>query len=152
MLPDGLPRPVDVAETSASGFRVAGMVPQLGRPFVDTDDGPGAEPVMVIAHDAWQHYLGGDPEIIGSALRLGETTYRIVGVAPSGFRFPRAVEIWVNLRRDPAAYPPRAGPGVMVFGRLADGRRLDEAQREIEQLGLRAAATRPTRTPSCVRR
>jgi putative ABC transport system permease protein len=143
VLPDGQPRPVDVAEMSASGFRIAGMVPELGRPFLDTDDGPGAEPVMIIGYDWWRHYLGGDPEIIGSALRLGETSYRVLGVAPPGFRFPGAVEIWVNFRRDPAAYQPRAGPGIIVFGRLADGRTLDDARLEIERLGVRAASDSP---------
>jgi hypothetical protein len=140
---DGRPMKVDVAEMSASGFLVAAMVPELGRPLVAADDGPDAEPVMVVGHDVWQSYLGGDPDVIGSAIRLGGTTYRVVGIAPSDFRFPRAQDVWVNFRRDPVAYPPRGGPPAIAFGRLAEGRTLDEAEREVEQLGLRAAAAFP---------
>ena len=141
--PDGHATLVDVAEMSASGFEIVGMVPELGRPLFDTDDGPGAEPVMVIGHDAWQRYLAGDPDIIGSTLRLGDTSYRVVGVAPSDFLFPMGQEMWVNFRRDPEAYPARAGPSVIVFGRLAPDRSLAEAEAEIEQFGLRAAADYP---------
>jgi putative ABC transport system permease protein len=142
--PSGRPFPVNVAEMSASGFRIADMVPELGRPLLDSDDGPGAEPVMVLSHEAWLRYLGGNPEVVGSQLRLGETSYRVVGIAPTEFDFPAAsFEVWTNFRRNPEAYPPRAGPGVIAFGRLADGRTLEEAQREMEQLGQRAAADAP---------
>lgn len=142
--PSGRPFPVNVAEMSASGFRIADMVPEMGRPLLDSDDGPGAEPVMVVSRDAWLRYLGGDPDVVGSQLRLGETSYRVVGVAPSDFDFPNAsFDVWTNLRRDPAAYPPRAGPGAIAFGRLAQGRTLEEAQTEMEQLGQRAAVDAP---------
>ena len=34
--------------------------------------------------------VAGDPDVVGSQLRLGETSYRVVGVAPSDFDFPAA--------------------------------------------------------------
>ena len=140
---DGRHVKVDVAEMSASGFRVAGVVPVLGRPLQDSDDGPGAEPVVVLGHEVWQRYLAGAPDIVGSVVRLGEGSYRVVGVTASGFAFPRAQDVWVNFRRDPRSYPPRTGHPVTVFGRIAPGRTLEEAQAEVEQLGALAAADSP---------
>ena len=46
---------------SAAGFRVAGVPPLLGRVLVDSDDRPGAPPVVVLGHDLWQRHFAGDP-------------------------------------------------------------------------------------------
>lgn len=141
--PDERPVSVNVAEMSASGFQVFGMVPILGRPLLESDDGPTAEPVAVLGYDTWQRYLGGDPNVVGTLVRVGETGYRVVGVAPDEYRFPSASDVWVNFRRDPERYPARAGPSVIVFGRLAEGRSLAEAEQEIAQFGTRTAADFP---------
>ena len=140
---DGPSIPVDVTEMSASGFEVTGMVPELGRPLLDADDGPGAEPVMVLGYDLWRRHLQSNPSLVGSTVRLGGTVYTVVGVAPEGFHFPARREVWVNFRRDPRDFAPRMGPGVIVFGRLAEGRSLTEASAELDALGRRASTEYP---------
>jgi hypothetical protein len=49
----GEPRPVNVAEMSVSGFRVADGEPLMGRVLVEADEQPAAPAVAVIGYDVW---------------------------------------------------------------------------------------------------
>lgn len=142
--PDGGSSPVRAAEVSASVFELTGTRPVLGRVLVDSDDGSAAEPVVVLGFGVWQRTLGGDPDVVGTTVRLGEVVHTVVGVVPEDFTFPEGREdVWVNFRHDPGAFAPRSGPSVIAFGRLAPGRSLAEARAEIAQLGARATADHP---------
>lgn len=141
--PDGQAEPITVAEISASGFQVARVRPLLGRYLVPEDEHPGALPVIVIGHDVWQDRFGGDPGIVGRTLQLGRTPHTIVGVMPEGFAFPQMHRYWTPLRLDPSDYERREGPSIYVFGRLAPGATLEQAQAELTALGERAAAAFP---------
>jgi putative ABC transport system permease protein len=138
--PDVPIRPVEVVEITASGFRVAGIAPLLGRTLVDDDERPGAPAVVVLGHDLWRQRFGGDPGILGRRVRLGATEHTVVGVMPKGFAFPIVHELWTPLRRSAGA---GEGGSVRVFGRLAPGVSLAEAGAELAILGRRAAASTP---------
>ncbi len=140
---DGSTAPVDVAEMSASGFSMVEATPALGRLLLSSDDGPAAEPVAVLAYEAWDRILGANPDVVGSVVRLGDTSYTVVGVAAAETYFPGPVDVWVNFRRDDATAASRAGPPLVAFGRLAPERSLQEAQLEMEQLGARLAQDLP---------
>ena len=135
--------PVEVAQMSASGFRVTRVPPLLGRTLVDEDERPGATPVVVLGHDLWRRRFGGDPGVVGREVRLGGTVHTVVGVMPRGFAFPIAHQLWAPLPRSALDADPAQGPGVRVFGRLAPGASLMEAQAELATLGRRAAADFP---------
>ena len=143
VLGDGLGEPVDHVEMSASGFRLAGIPPMLGRTLVDGDEAPDAPAVMVIGHDLWQTRFGSDSGVVGRIVTLGAAPVEIVGVMPEGFAFPVAHNAWRPFRLDPGDYQPLEGPGINVFARLAPGAGLAEAQREIALLGQRASAASP---------
>lgn len=132
---DGLAEPVDIAEMTASGFRVARVAPQMGRTLVDEDERSGATPVVVIGHDVWQTTFAGDPAVVGRTLRLGRTVYTIVGVMPKGFAFPVNHRYWTALGRDRTDRVH--GPlDSAMFGRLAPGVTLDEARAELAVRGV----------------
>src|SRR5262245_39072805 len=57
--------PVEVAEVTASTFRVARVGALLGRFLVETDERPGAPAVMVIGYDLWRERFAGDRDVIG---------------------------------------------------------------------------------------
>ncbi|HSH40443.1 MAG TPA: ABC transporter permease [Chthoniobacterales bacterium] len=134
---------VDVAQMTASGFRVARTAPHLGRVLLDVDEGAGAPPVVVIAHDEWQRVFGGDPAILGRQVRVGADVCTVVGVMPEGFRFPVNHRYWVPLRIRPADADSGGGPSLSIFGRLADGATLDDAEAELAVVGARMAAAYP---------
>lgn len=143
IVPGGPIALVRIAQMTAAGFRVARVPPVLGRPLLDEDERDGAPPVLVIAHEEWQRRLGGDPNVIGRQVRLGTAIHTVVGVMPEGFRFPVNHRYWVPLKLDPADHERGGGPELSVFGRLASGVTLDQAQAELTTFGLRSAAEFP---------
>jgi putative ABC transport system permease protein len=138
-----VPEPIDVAEMTASGFRVARVAPLMGRTLVPDDERPGSAPVVVIGHDVWRDRFAADPSILGQTLRLGGTVHTVVGVMPAGFAFPVNQHLWVPLIADLADYERRQGPMLQLFGRLAPGVTREQAQAELAALGQRAAADFP---------
>jgi putative ABC transport system permease protein len=139
---DGQNEPVRGAELSAAAFQIARIPPLLGRPLLAADEQPAAAPVIVLGYDVWQKRFGGDARIVGRTVRVGGVISTVVGVMPAGFAFPMNHEFWLPLRLQ-AAYEPREGPKIQVFGRLKDGVSREEAQAELTALGQRAAAEFP---------
>lgn len=135
--------PVPAAEMSASAFRLAGVPPLLGRVLVEDDERPGAPAVVVIGHDIWESHFGRDPDVIGRTVRLGSEPTTVVGVMPERFAFPVSHSLWVPFRLNGLDYAPRDGPAIHVFGRLAPGASLANAQAELAVLGRRATANFP---------
>ena len=142
-IPGRVTEPVTVAEVSASTFRVTRIPPYLGRTLLPNDEAPNAPAVAVIGYDIWQRRFEGTADIIGQTVKLGSQQATIVGVMPPKFAFPIAHSLWVPLRLDPLQFKRREGPGIGVFGRLADGASLSDAQAELETLGKRAAVDFP---------
>jgi putative ABC transport system permease protein len=138
------PEPITIAEISSSSFRVAGVSAFRGRYLMPEDEAPGAPDAVVIGYDEWIGRFSGDPDIIGRSVRLGALTYHIVGVMPEGFAFPANHTFWIPWRLEAANLPPRTGPRVGVFGRLAAGATLESAQAELTEIGRRAAAGSPS--------
>jgi predicted permease len=139
---DGATDLVAVAEMTASGFTLARVPAALGRPLLEEDDFPGAPPVVVIGYDEWQRRFEGDPDIIGTTVRLGETVHTVIGVMPDGFLFPVNHRFWVPLRFNAVAGPGE-GASVNVFGRLVDGLTIGQALAELTTVGRRVGATYP---------
>jgi predicted permease len=143
IVPNGSTGPVTAAEVTASGFRVARVPALLGRTLAAEDEREGAPPVLVIGYDAWKSRFAGDPGVVGREVRLGNAVHTIVGVMPEGFAFPVNHGFWVPLRVGPSDYGRRQGPEVFVFGRLAPGATLGEAEAEMTAIGNKAATAFP---------
>ncbi len=138
---EGRTESLRVAEITASAFPLTRVPPRLGRPLQPTDEMQGAEPVVVLGYDVWQREFLHDPAIIGRVVTVGRTARTVVGVMPPRFGFPHNQQAWVPLPVQDA--PPREGPAVQVFGRLADGASWRDAAAEIEVVSARLAADQP---------
>jgi len=138
---DGRVEALRIAEITASAFPLSRVPPLLGRPLQPADEQPGAEPVVVLGYDVWQKQFLNDPAIIGRVVTLGRTARAVVGVMPPRFGFPRNQQAWVPLPVQDA--PPREGPPVEVFGRLAGGADWQDAAAELSVVSARAAADQP---------
>ena len=130
-----------VAEITASAFPLTRVPPLLGRPLQPTDEMPGAEPVVLLGYDVWQRQFLHDPAIVGHVVTVGRTARTVVGVMPPRFGFPHNQQVWVPLPIQDA--PPRGGPAVQVFGRLADGASWQDAAAELDVVSARLAADQP---------
>ena len=137
---DGEARPVQVAEITASGFRIGEGEPLLGRTLVAADEQPGAAPVAVIGHEIWRTRFRSDPNVLGRTVQLGTDWVTVVGVMRQGFAFPVAHDMWTPLATERLHQAPRSGPVVTIFGKLAPGASMENAQAELATVGRRAAA------------
>jgi predicted permease len=140
---DGRAAPIRGAEVTASTFGILRVAPIVGRVLLESDELPGAPDVVVIAHDVWQSRLAGDPDAVGSTIRIGDVPHEVVGIMPEGFLFPINDHLWLPLRDQPTDYERGMGPDILMFGRLADGVSLEEAQAELSTVGLSMAAQFP---------
>jgi predicted permease len=79
---------------SGDFFPVLGLRAAQGRDLSVADDQVGAAPVAWVAHDAWQKYFAGDPELVGRTIVLDGQTVTVAGILPAGFRFHRSIDLY----------------------------------------------------------
>ncbi|HSS50045.1 MAG TPA: ABC transporter permease, partial [Thermoanaerobaculia bacterium] len=136
--------PERVAATTVTGsvFNVLGVPPSRGRTLQEADEKPGAEKVVVVSDALWRR-LGGNPNAVGSVLRVDGADRRIVGVMPPRFPFPTpATEIWIPHTLDPA-HLNLGGFSTPGIGRLRPGVSLERATRELSALVWRIPEVYP---------
>jgi predicted permease len=144
------PERVTGLRASASLFRVLGVHPALGSDFRPDADAVGSPNVVIISDALWRRRFGGDPTVIGRAIRLDGEPWTVVGVMPPGFAFPLP-----GLHADPADYfiPFRMTPKVLgqransydayLIARLAPGVELERAKAAVNAIAGRIPATYP---------
>jgi predicted permease len=128
---------INVQIVSGTYFQTLGVGPQIGRVIDENDDGTeGAHPVLVISHSFWKHRLGGDAAVLEHKLKLGNTIFNIVGVAPAEFfgtKVGEAPDAWAPLSMLESIPPGWKGrtenfsESLYILGRLKPGISLEEA-------------------------
>src|SRR5215216_7697848 len=73
----GEPERLQGFKVSANLFPLLGVAPQQGRTFLNEEDRPGGNLVVVLSHELWKRRYGGDPEIIGQSLTLDGVSYPV---------------------------------------------------------------------------
>lgn len=131
------------AAMTASGFRLTGVEPVLGRTLGEEDERPGAPEVVVVGHELWRNLFGSDPDVVGRVVRLGSDPVTVVGVMPEGYAFPVAHQFWRSLRLEPETTAPGEGPPIRVFGRLTRDTSMEAARAEVTRIGGRLASGWP---------
>jgi putative ABC transport system permease protein len=130
------------AELFQSGTCETGMLALMGIPaargrlFAADEKDAGKPFVAVITDTVWRTRLGGNPEVVGHAVRIDEDEVIIVGVLPPGLR-PFDVDVWFPHRSSlmSAMQLDRANhPGFGVVARLRPGVDADRAQRELSAI------------------
>src|SRR5262245_48747828 len=79
---------------SANLFQVIGQRPLIGRDFAPGDDGPAAEPVVIIGNGLWKNRYGSDPSIIGRIVRINARASTVIGVMAPDMKFPFNNDLW----------------------------------------------------------
>jgi len=141
---DGHAEQVHRVLASSSFFSLLGVTPSLGRTFVEQDDNPNANHVVVISAETWQRYFGADRTIIGRNVDLNSVSYTIIGVLPPGSAYPAAGEFWMPLSlMDKESQASRVWHTVNVLGRLKPGIALGQAQADMQTIAARLAEVYP---------
>jgi putative ABC transport system permease protein len=138
------PDRVTMTYLSASGFRLIGERPALGRDFRQDDDRPEAPAVAMLGDALWKARYGADPGIIDRVVSINGSPAVVIGVMSPGFRFPFESDLWQPLARLPAIdRQTRDQRTLGVLGRLADGSDLTRARTELDTIAGRLAAAYP---------
>jgi putative ABC transport system permease protein len=95
----GEPERLGVGRVTPGLLRVLGVQPARGRIFTDDDPVANAGPgVGILGYRLWQRRFGGDPSVIGRAIRLDDRLITVVGVMPDAFAFPdRETQAWLPM-------------------------------------------------------
>ncbi len=126
-----------------AAFEILGVEPVAGRSLIAEDADPGASPSVLLGWHVWQDRYGGDPSVVGSAIRVNSEPATVVGVMPEGFRFPVNSDLWVPLQMDPATVERGEGTTLEVFGKLREGVGLDRASTDVASIASRLAEAYP---------
>ena len=121
-------------------FGVLGARARLGRLLQRDDEQPGADHVVVLAEPFWIRRFGGDPAIVGRAIRLNSEEYTVVGVIASGFALPvRDVEFVLPFAadRDSRRGARNSVNFIIGAGRLRDGVSTAQATTELTSIARR---------------
>lgn len=147
---------VTAAAVSSDYFQTLGVQPAAGQFFSgaapsDHRDGP----VAVLEYGAWRRWFQGDPELIGESIQLNGNSLTVIGIAPAGFRGPGGdrTTVWLPLdlydQFATGIYSTFAGKldrhqrWLDLFGRIAQGGSLEEAQVAVEVVDQRIDAEHP---------
>ena len=98
-------RPVRSEYVTGNYFSTLGVGAFGGRVLSADDDRPGAPPVVVLSHHAWQSTYGADQSIVGATLIVEGQPFTVVGVTPPGF-FGETLrgdppDLWIPLQQEP---------------------------------------------------
>jgi predicted permease len=136
--------PMNVQLVSGTYFDTLGVKALEGRTLNDGDDNSeGDHPVAVISYAWWKRSLARDPNVLSHMLKLGDTTFNIVGVAPPEFfgtKVGDAPDIWVPLSMVKAVPPHFGGykedfsESLFIMGRLKPGVSIDAATANVNLL------------------
>jgi ABC-type lipoprotein release transport system permease subunit len=115
-------------------FRVLGTQPFLGRTFALEESKPGGAPVAVISYDFWRRLLGGKSDLTGTALRISDKSFTVVGVMPPGFGFPYRAEVWIP-RESAGPETSRSAHNWHVVARVLPAITIEQARAEVSTIG-----------------
>ncbi len=128
-----------VATVSRDFFPLMRVRPALGRSFAADEQHFGAAPTALVSYGYWQQYLGSTADLSAVKLTIENQAVSVIGVLPTGFRFPDDSTIWMprELRQ---RLPSRSAHNWHVLGRLRDqiapgqmGAELASIARQIKQ-------------------
>ncbi|HEY4215935.1 MAG TPA: ABC transporter permease, partial [Gemmatimonadaceae bacterium] len=137
------PQFIQIGDTSATVanalvtgnyFDVLGVRPVLGRLLHESDDVPGAPPVIVLGETFWRRTLGADPAIVGKRVRIVGHIATVAGVVPSGFNLPGTSQSWIPLSAYQAMTGSDSGGFAMdLVGRMRPGASREQATAEFRE-------------------
>jgi predicted permease len=141
LITDGEPQQLTASQVTQEYFNVLGVHPFLGRAFVEGEDRPGAEPVVIIGYPLWEQTFGRDRSVVGSVVELDGVRRRVVGVMPQDFVLSDE-DLWVPMEIDASA-PDAGSLGLIGAARLAEGSTMEAANAEMQDLLVRFAEAYP---------
>jgi predicted permease len=147
------PERVQTGVVAANYFDVLGVKPLLGRTFRAGEDAAGAEPLLLLSYDYWMRSWGGDPGVVGRALRMNDRIHTVIGILPPMPAYPDDNDVYMPVsacpfRGRPEVSHDRSQRMVQVFARVKPGVTLSAARADLNGIGQGLAAQYPEAYPA----
>ncbi len=131
----GEPERLYGAKVTPSFFKTGEMAPLLGRYFLDEEDQPGRDRVVVLSYPFWSRQFGGDSKVLGKEIQLNNEKYTVVGVTPPTYTLSDRDEVlWVPLGFTAEQRSNFDEHFLLVFGKLRSGVSRETAEREMVRI------------------
>lgn len=82
---------------SANYFQTLGLVPKIGRTFLENEDKSCSDRVVILSDRLWREQFGSDPGVVGRSLVINAISYQVVGVAPDSIMHPAHLDLYASL-------------------------------------------------------
>ena len=120
---------------TANMFQLLRVAPIVGRGFSAEDERPGAPAVVVLGYGVWQNRYAADPSVVGRTVRINDVPATVIGVMPTGFKYPFIDEVWQSIASVPnIANATRGARTINVVGRLKPDVQLAQARAELDAI------------------
>jgi predicted permease len=126
-------------------FRLFGAPVLLGRTFTPQEDLPNGGKVVVLSYGLWQRNFGGNPNIVGRSLSLGNEPYTIVGVLGRSFQTDPESDLWLPFQFEPNS--TNQGHFFLAAGMLKPGVTLAQANAQMALASQQFLRDYPTQNP-----
>jgi predicted permease len=90
----GDPERLAAARVSPGLFPMLRARTELGRTFLEEEDQPGRDHVVVLSNQLWKRRFAADPNVIGRKIILDGQPYQVIGVLSSSFHFPKLSQLY----------------------------------------------------------
>jgi predicted permease len=152
---EGEPERLAGGRVSSSLFPMLGARTQLGRTFLEEEDRPGHDDVVVLSETLWKRRFGSDRNIIGRKIFLDGRPYQIVGVLAPSFHFPNLSqlyaitiesglpELWKPFAVKPDELEPMGDFNYACIAKLRTGVSIDQALAELNTAQAHLASQAP---------
>jgi putative ABC transport system permease protein len=151
----GEPVQLSGARATPSLFSTLGIEPALGRGFLEGEDVPGRDQVVILSHELWVSRFGADPLVIGKTARVNDTPHTVVGVLPQSSRFAKLSHyyaltidldqprLWKPFAATPRDLRPLGSFQYVAFARLKPGVPPGQAVEELNAIQAELARQAP---------
>jgi predicted permease len=135
---------IDGERISPGLFGMLGAAPALGSFVSDANKNANA---ILLSDEVWKEVFAGDRGVVGKAVRINNETYTVVGVMPSGFRYPAgkvataSPQVWTVIQLGAEDHTRSFKAALYTaMGRLRSGANIAQARAEmvLEQKRLSA--------------
>lgn len=149
LLEGGEPEYIPASIVSWNFFRVLGVETRRGRVFLEEEDQPGANNVVILANSIWQRRYNADPAILGKTILIEGTPNVVVGILPPAFQYPQArsskgstpqPEIFQPLGLNLGLVPELGDFNYEAIARTRPGVSIDQALAELNTVQAQIAA------------
>jgi predicted permease len=89
------PERVSGVRVSERFFDVMRTQPALGRTFTSGERQTNGPPAIVLSDSLWTRAFGRSADVLQREVKLDDKSYTVIGVMPSGFRFPGRSDFWL---------------------------------------------------------